>query len=74
MNEKPIIVFSKKACPRCTIQKKRYELARVPFVEVSLDGNNKARDWCVQNGYKHLPVLIEPDNALYSEAEKYVAA
>lgn len=68
---KPTILFSKAACPRCTIQKKRYEIAEHPFVEVSLDGNNKARDWAVQKGYKHLPVLIHADDVNYEEAARF---
>lgn len=68
---KPTILFSKSACPRCTIQKKRYEIAKHPFVEVSLDGNNEARDWAVQKGYKHLPVLIHADDVHYEEATRF---
>lgn len=69
---KPTILFSKAACPRCTIQKKRYEIAKHPYTEVSLDGNNEARDWAVQKGYKQLPVIIHGDDVNYEEAMQLV--
>lgn len=68
---KPTIVFSKSACPRCTIQKKRFEIAKHPYVEVSLDGNDEARDWAVHKGYKHLPVVIREDDLNYEEAKRF---
>lgn len=68
---KKTILFSKSACPRCTIQKKRFEISKHEYVEVSLDGNNEARDWAVQKGYKHLPVVIREDDLNYEEAAKF---
>lgn len=68
---KPTILFSKAACPRCTIQKKRFDIAKHPYVEVSLDGNNEARDWAVQAGYKRLPVVIHADDVNYEGAAKF---
>lgn len=68
---KPTILFSKSACPRCTIQKKRYEIAKHPYIDVSLDGNDEARDWAVQKGYKHLPVLIHAGDVHYGEAMRF---
>lgn len=70
---KPTIIFSKSACPRCTIQKKRFEIAKHEYVEVSLDGNDEARDWAVQNGYKHIPVVVREDDFNYEEACKFAA-
>lgn len=70
---KPTIVFSKSACPRCTIQKKRFDIAKHPYVEVSLDGNDEARDWAVHKGYKHLPVVIREDDLNYEEAKQFAA-
>lgn len=68
---KPTILFSKSACPRCTIQKKRFEIAKHDYVEVSLDGNDEARDWAVQKGYKHLPVVVRADDLNYEEAKQF---
>lgn len=68
---KPTIVFSKSACPRCTIQMKRFEIAKHEYVKVSLDGNDEARDWAVHKGYKHLPVVIREDDLNYEEAKQF---
>jgi len=52
-----LIVYTKKNCPQCDTLKARLKQAGIPFTEVSVEGNQDARDFLIGQGHRSAPVM-----------------
>jgi glutaredoxin len=65
-----ITVYSKNVCSFCTQAKQLLTTQKIPFVDVNIDDDLKAREFVLGQGHRSVPVFYE-DNQLF--AEGYIA-
>lgn len=52
-----LIVYTKNNCPQCNVLKARLKTAGIPFKEISVEGNQDARDFLIGQGHRSAPVM-----------------
>lgn len=61
-----VTVYSKDACVQCKATKRRLEQKGIPFKEVRIDLDDKARDYVLSLGYFQAPVVVVDEYSHWS--------
>ena len=64
-----IVIYTTEYCSDCMRAKKFFELNRIPYLRVGLEGNREATEFVmkVNNGYKSVPTIVFPDGSILVE-------
>lgn len=52
-----LIVYTKNNCPQCNVLKAQLKQAGVAFTEISVEGNQNAKDFLIGQGHRSAPVM-----------------
>ena len=64
-----IVMYSTEYCPDCHRARKFFETNNIPYMRVSLEGNEEATEFVMQvnNGYRSVPTIVFPDGSVLVE-------
>ena len=60
-----VTVYTKSSCPFCVRAKRLLERKRIPYVEISVEGNDELRTWLVETtGQLTVPQIFAGERSL----------
>ena len=64
-----IVMYTTEYCADCLRAKKFFEVNKIPYLQVKLEGNEEATEFVmkVNHGYRSVPTIIFPDGSILVE-------